>query len=213
MAIKRTTAPKISKADKMRAQIKRKHKKETKQSNNIWIPGGPILFNLSCSDHWQGAYKPGTMANIIGDSSSGKSILVLSGLAAVANMSKFNDYRLIYDDAEFADSFDHDHLFGPNFVERIEYPGGSPDTCSTTIEQFYDHMIDAFDDGSPFIYVMDSFDAIDADAEIKKELENREHRKAGNLSKIKGSFQATKQKKSSQMFRHITGKLKTTKCI
>jgi RecA/RadA recombinase len=197
----------------LRNQIKRKNKADAEpqeKEKDIWFPGGSALFNLACSDRHYGAYKAGTMINIVGDSSSGKSILVLSGMAAVANNPKFDDYRLIYDDAEFADSFDHKKLFGTKFKDRVEAPG---ETASTTIEQFFDHIMDAVDAGKPFIYCLDSFDAIDADDEIKKEYDNREHRKAGNLSKIKGSFQATKQKKASQMFRQICGKLKETKSL
>jgi len=194
----------------LRNQIKRKIKEESlpeEKEKDIWFPGGSVLFNLACSDKYYGAYKAGTMINIVGDSSSGKSILVLSGMATIANNPKFDDYRLIYDDAEFADSFDHKKLFGSKFKDRVEAPG---ETASTTIEQFFDHIMDAVDAGKPFIYCLDSFDAIDADDEIKKEADNREHRKVGNLSKIKGSFQATKQKKASQMFRQICSKLKET---
>jgi len=205
-------------ADSLREEIRGKVQEERKEiikekkptDVKDWVSSGCILFNLACSDRWYGAYKIGTMINIVGDSSSGKSILVLSGMAAIANNPAFDEYRLIYDDAEFADSFDHLKLFGQNFVDRIEPPG---EENSSTIEQFFDHIMDAVDDGRPFIYCLDSFDAIDADAEIEKEQDNRKHRKEGNLSKIKGSFQATKQKKASQMFRQICSKLKQTRSI
>jgi len=177
----------------------------------LWVPCGSVMFNIRCSGRYDGAFKTGTMNNIIGDSSSGKSIMVLSGLAWVSIMPKFDHYRLIYDDAEFADSFDHNKLFGPKFAKRIEAPAKEDDgtpKMSTTIENFYDFVNDACDLGIPFIYVLDSFDAIDSDVEIAKELANREHRKAKNLSKIKGTFGATKQKKASQMFRHICSRLK-----
>jgi len=188
-------------------------KKRIKKKNNVlWMPGGSITFNIACTGHWNRFCREGRMVNIIGDSSSGKSILVLSALAATSLLSKFDKYRFIYDDAEFADSFDHAKLFGKKLAKRLEAP--TPDgTMSTTIENFYDNVMDACDNERPFIYVLDSFDAIDADAEIEKELQNREHRKAGNLSKIKGSFQATKQKKASQMFRHIVSRLKQTRSI
>ena len=210
--MKRTLIKK-TKSKELKDQIKKSIKnKNEKESDFLWVPSGSIMFNLACSDHWYGAYKTGTMVNIIGDSSSGKSIMTLSGMAAAANDPKFDDYRLIYDDSEYADSFDHVKLFGSKFANKIEAPGKNGQ-MSTTIEQFYDHVMDAIEDGRPFIYCQDSFDSIDADAEIKKELENREHRQKGNLSKIKGSFQATKQKKASQFFRQITSKLNKTKSL
>lgn len=241
----------------LRKEIKKKQKNDKKitKEDFLWIPSGSIMFNLACSDHWYGAYKTGTMVNIIGDSSSGKSILTLSGIAAAANDPKFDNYRLISDDSEFADSFDHVKLFGSKFASRIEAPNQTEEIPekgkkkpkklsleelrkkkilypiniwnkekkkfeknkkienSVTIEQFFDNVMDAIDIGIPFIYCQDSFDSIDADAEIKKELKNREYRKKGNLSKIKGSFQATKQKKASQMFRQICSKLKQSKSL
>ena len=207
-----------SKGDKLRQQVKNKIKEEKKEKKekHLWVPSGSVLFNLACSDRWYGSYKTGTMVNIVGDSSSGKSIMTLSGMAAAANMPEFADYRFIYDDAEFADSFDHEKLFGSVFANKVESPAkdkkGNPKN-STTIEQFYDYVMDAIDKKIPFIYCLDSFDAIDADDEIKKELQNREHRKKGNLSKIKGSFQATKQKKASQLFRLICSKLPKTNSL
>lgn len=192
-------------------------KAKESQNGKLWVPSGSVLFNLACSDQCSGAYLEGRMINLVGDSSSGKSFLALSGMAAMANNEKYADYELIYDDAEFADSFDHSKLFGESFCAKVKPPSIDEETkepvFSSTIEQFFDHVMDAVDSEKPFIYILDSFDAIDADAEIAKELENREHRKKGNLSKIKGSFQATKQKKASQMFRQICGKLSKTKSI
>ena len=101
----------ISKKKKLSAKELRKQrnkrvsngKKEIKNKKNkkyeLLVPSGSVMFNLSCSDHYTGAYIPGTMINIVGDSSAGKSFLVLSGLAECANNSLFDDYNLIYDDA------------------------------------------------------------------------------------------------------------------
>ena len=208
----RNTSTKIT-GKSLRKQIRKAARTKPEKQNFIWIPSGSKMFNLASSGKQKGAYRSGSMINLIGDSSSGKSILVLSGLAEVAANPKFKDYRLIYDDAEHADSFDHKKLFGTNFDKRLEGPSKEKDKFSTTIEEFFDYIMDAFDAKKPFIYVLDSFDSIDSDAEIEKELKNREHRKAGNLSKIKGSFQATKQKKASQLFRQICSKLKRTQSL
>ena len=211
------------KLKRKKGKLKNQLKKATKKEANrpfLWVPCGSVMFNIRCSGRYDGAFKTGTMSNIIGDSSSGKSIMVLSGLAWASIMPQFDHYRLIYDDAEFADSFDHEKLFGPKLARRLEAPAKDDDggdLMSTTIENFYDYVMDACDyaeeHGIPFIYVLDSFDAIDSDVEIAKELANREHRKAKNLSKIKGTFGATKQKKASQLFRHICSRLKKTDSV
>ena len=213
---KKPSKKKVTKK-KLKSQLIKASKKEKKEKGKVlWVPFGSVLFNIRCSGRYDGAFKQGTMANIIGDSSSGKSISVLSGLAWASTMKKFDKYRMIYDDAEFADSFDHVKLFGPKFAARVEAPTEDGE-MSTTIENFYDYVMDACDvaeaTGIPFIYVLDSFDAIDSDAEIEKELKNREHRKNKELSKIKGTFGASKQKKASQLFRHICSRLKRTKSV
>lgn len=207
--MKRNKPSKIT-ADGLRKQIRKKPEKEEQEGNYLWIPTGSIMFNLGCSDRIDGGYKTGGMANLIGDSSSGKSILALSGLAEMANNPKFNEYRLIYDDAEFGNSFDMRKLFGDTLLERLEGPNKDPEKFSTTIEEFYDYVFDVLDSNSPFIYVLDSFDALDAEAEMKKAMENREKRKKEKAEDQKGSYDAVKQKKASQMFRQITGRLKKT---
>lgn len=209
----RMTRKSKSKADKMREEIRNRAVSERlpEEENVLWVSSGSVMLNLACSDRWWGAFKTGTMVNLVGDSSSGKSISILSGLTAAMNDPAFSDYRFIYDDAEFADSFDHTKLFGEVFDKLIEQPGEKGP--STTIEQFYDYVMDACENDRPFIYVLDSFDAIDSDIEIAKEMENRKYRKEEKLNKIKGTFGATKQKKASQMFRHICSKLKQHKSL
>ena len=204
----------IKRNNNLQSQIKRAGKKKSpKKDNNIlWLPSGSVVLNIRCSGKWDGAYRQGRFINVIGDSHSGKTILVMTGLAHMSIMPKFDHFRLIYDDAEEADSFDHEKMFGIKFAKRIEPPSIDENTrdpvYSETIENFFDNVSDACELGIPFVYVLDSFDSIDADAEVKKEDTNRAHRKAGNYSKIKGSFQATKQKKASQMFRQLKTKLK-----
>ena len=206
----------MTKGDELRKQVRgRKAEQEKEDHKNdrfLWVPTGSILFNLACSDKWNGGYKTGTMNNIIGDSSAGKSILVLSGMAEAANMRKFKDYRFIYDDAEYANSFDMNNLFGSAFTNRLENPYKNMEG-SISIEQFSDTIHTELDKGQPIIYTLDSFDAIDSDNEIEKESKNRKGRLAGNNSKVKGTFDMTKQKKASQIFRQICSKLKKTNSL
>jgi len=212
--MKRTKKP--SKARTMRNAIKKRTlpKKLTTRGVTKWIPSGSIMFNLTCSNHWSGAYKPGTMVNIIGDSSAGKSIMVLSGLAEMAYNPDWNNYTLIYDDSEFANSFDIDKLFGSKFAKRIQSPDPkNPDNYSTTIEEFQDYLWDAVETGKPFVYVLDSFDALDALDELKKDKANRAKRKAGRAEESKGSYGTAKAKKASSLFRQACVELAKTKSL
>ena len=74
--------------------------------DGLLIPSGSIMLNLACSDRWDGAWKPGRIVNIIGDSSSGKTLLALSMFGEMGLREKFDEYRFIYDDAEHALDFD-----------------------------------------------------------------------------------------------------------
>lgn len=202
-------------------QQKRKANLKEKKESGLWIPSGCILMNMACSDRWYGGYKAGTMVNTVGDSGSGKSFLGLSGLAEAFYMGKYglwkdypmpdlSQYRLIYDDSEYANSFNMIKLFGQEFVDALEGPDPDDKTkFSTTIEEFEINIWNAIEDGRPFIYLQDSFDAIDAEDEKKKSMDNREKRKKGQ--ETKGSFAASKQKTASRMFREITNELAKTK--
>jgi len=208
---KKLSAGNLRKQRNTRVLNGRKDIKENKnKQHDLLVPSGSIMFNLACSDRYEGAYIPGTMINIVGDSSAGKSFLVLSGLAECANNPLFDDYDLIYDDSEHANSFNMVKLFGTKFVERLQGPNiNDPTNFSTTIEQFGDFIFARIESGKPFIYVEDSFDSLDAEDEIKKDKENRQKRKDGK--ETKGSFNATKQKKASSLFRQICSGLKKTK--
>lgn len=164
------------------------------------IPTGSVLLNLACSDSVSGGYATGKIVNLIGDSSSGKTLLALSMLAEVSNLSQFDKYRLIFDDAEEALEFDLEYLFGEKVANRIEL-----DVISNTVEDYYGNVLRALKEGDPFIYVLDSFDAITADAEVKrsKEYETGKEDKSG-------SYKTEKARMSSEILRVIKGKIRET---
>ncbi len=209
--------------DQLESKVKKKTKKPVpdiwnpKDPNVLWLHTGSVLLNIRCSGgNPYGGYRMGRIISVIGDSNAGKTILVLTGLAHATVDPKFDNYRMIMDDAEEADSFDHEELFGKKFAKRIEPPSfdenGEPQN-SETVEMFSDHIHGACDaalqpDGKPFIYILDSLDSIDSDKDMQLELLNRKARQDGNLSKVKDSFQTAKQKFMSKFFRQIRTKLK-----
>ncbi len=223
--IQRNSKPVVK--GKLKDQLTRKtqEKKEKKEGGwtpkdkMLWLHTGSVIMNIKCSGgNPDGGYKEGKIESVIGDSDAGKTVLVMTGLAHATNEPVFDDYRIIFDDAEEADSFDHKKLFGKKFADRLEPPGydkkGEPQN-SETVEMFSDHIHDACDEaekegGKPFIYVLDSLDAIDSDKEIQRELDNRDARKKENLSKIKDSYGGSKQKYMSKFFRQTRTRLKNT---
>lgn len=141
------------------------------------IPSGSTLLNLACSGNPYGAYSIGKMTNIIGDSDAGKTVLALSALAECCKLTRFNDYALIYRDIERALEIDLESMFSEELAARIDM--GDEEDVPHTIEEFGDEILRLLDKGKPFIYVLDSFDALTSTAEIEKELENAKKREAG----------------------------------
>lgn len=199
--------------DKTRNRRKNKGKK-TEEAPLILLPTPSSLFNCACADRPDGALSLGRMINLIGDSSSGKTLFALATQAEAANDPRFEDYRLIMDDVENALAFDCSYMFGEKMACRLEPPavdeGGAP-LPSDTIEDFHCNILDALEDGRPFIYVLDSFDALSAEADNEKVDKFREARRKGN--KTSGSYAMAKPKKSSEILRHICAKLKQTNSI
>lgn len=219
---KRAKSKKTDKASQLRKQMASRRKKDkirSKKNNDenknfLWAPSGCITVDAACSDGIDGAYKTGTMINVIGESGAGKSVLALTGMAKCAQLDRFKDYDLIEDDAEHADSFDHEGMFGEDFANRVQAPNYDSDgepLHSTTIEEFEVNIHDRLNSGKPFIYLLDSFDAIDSKAETKKTEENIAHRKKG--TKESGTYDMSKQKQASRLFRQICAKLKKTKSL
>jgi len=152
------------------------------------------------------------MVNVIGDSSSGKTILVLTSFAETAKRKAFNNHRLIYDDSEEANGFDVPRMFGDDLDERMESPQeddeGHP-KYSDSIQDFLLNVDEAIKE--PCIYVEDSFDALttDEDGQVVEAL--AKERRTGK--KQAGSYAMQKPKIASMMFRKICHSLASSDSI
>lgn len=213
----------------LKDQILKKSVEEPKKESSHFNPdefvsSGSTLLNLALTDHPNCGWQKGKMANIIGDSSSGKTFLTLTSFAEATQDDNFDDFRLIMDDAEHANEFNLEHLFGSSVAERIEPPSFSKDgsDCpSELIEDFHANIRNALKQKKPFLYILDSMDALDSEADQKKieELHTaREKAKnADDDSKPSkspaGSYGMAKAKKNSEILRDITGKLEKSDSI
>ena len=180
----------------------------------VGVSSGSTMLNLCMTDSPEVGFIIGRFVNIIGDSSSGKSFLSLTIFAEAQVNHFFDNHRLIYDDAEHAAAFNMDKLFGSAVAERIEPPRTDDDgdaVNSNTVEDFQDNIAMALEDPRPFIYILDSYDALDAEDDIKKSTKQRKQRLAGQ--EVTGTYGMVKAKKSSEIFRRIKGDLKNTDSI
>jgi RecA/RadA recombinase len=181
-------------------------KKSSSIDKNKLVPTGSIILNLACSDHWQGGYSTGKIINIVGDSSAGKSLLALTGLAVMATMKRFDDYLLIYDDVEAANDFDLEKLFGKKIAKRIMSDStfdGEP-LCSDTIEDAYSVIQQLLDSDQKFIYILDSLDSLTS---------KEEKFRAKEIAKRKdpsGTYKTQRVRMLTEMLRQIRKRLKQT---
>lgn len=183
-------------------------------TEDMLVPTGSTMLNLAMSDTTFGGPKLGTMINVIGDSNAGKSFKEITMLVEACVQSRFVDYKMIYDDSEEANSFDMGHLFGKKAAKRITSPEedeeGAP-VNSHFIEDFNNNLMNLFEAGQQFIYVQDSFDSLDTEADDKKTEELRTARNKGNQSK--GTYGMAKAKLASQYLRKICSELKKSKSL
>ena len=194
--------------------VKRTRAEPPRKEEVLLIPSGVTLVNCQYSDRYDGGYRPGTFINKIGDSSAGKTIESLTCFAAVACDHRFDDYNLILDEAEYGEDFDKEKLFGKRLLKRLKAPAydaeGRP-VYSNTVQDFHMHIKDHVDSGRPFIYVLDSWDAIDSEEDLKVLEKSRKSWKKGG--KAEGSYGAAKAKQASAILRNVKGDIAKTKSL
>lgn len=152
---------------------------------------------LDCS--LGGGYVLGRMANIVGDKSTAK-----TGLATEALINFKRAYpqgKAAYRETEGAYDMDYAAAMGLP-IEEIDF--GDLEDPIITVEAFdkdFKKFLDeCIKDDVPGIYVLDSFDSLSDDEEIKSDLD-------------KGSYGMAKQKKIGIMFRKLNKKLEKSKVL
>lgn len=141
-----------------------------------------------------GGWVLGRVGNLVGDKSSGKTLLAIE---ACANFIRaYPTARIRYAEAEAA--------FDESYAEALGMPIHSvdfaPDGEMSTVEDFYNDMVKymASLKGKPGLYVLDSLDALSDEAEQDREID-------------KGSFGANKAKKMGELFRKLIRKMEGAK--
>jgi RecA/RadA recombinase len=150
----------------------------------------------------------GTMVNIIGGNSSGKTLGALTMFAQLSHDHNYDDVKLIYDPVERGNAFDIRAMFGSRTVERVTIqPSG-------TAQQFHKNIRQAMNEG-PVAYVLDSMDGLTTNEElafIDKKLEEDPEAvdEKGNKKKGKGSYGMEKAKFNSQFFRTMMEQIESS---
>lgn len=158
------------------------------------LPTGITSLDLALS----GGFPISQIANIVGDSSSGKTFLASEFIAAI--------YRLLgsklewfYDDVENRYSFNTKELYGFDIIKKGQIN-------SHTIEDFTGNLkskLSKLADGKLLIYVLDCFDMLSSEAEIKRDKDKED----------KGTYNLEKVKNLGKFFRLRMKDIRNKKCI
>lgn len=196
---------KLSRAAKDVERISKSPIRSEHLNSRLLIPSGSTLLNLALSDRHDGGYAAGTMVNVIGDSSSGKTLLGMGMLAETSQDERFSAYRFIHDDAEYARAFDLEYLFGKKMADRLEEP---PAGNSQTIQELQANIYDAIKEKRPFLYLQDSWDSLSSIDEIQKAEERIKAMRSGK--EFIGSYHMEIARVGGQILRQIVGKINKT---
>ena len=183
-------------------------KKKAKVKASDFLSTGSTLLDLLCSGDARGGFVKGKYFFLVGDSSSGKTFLSLTCLAEASVTPSFDKYRFIHDNAEDGALMNIRKFFGSGVASRIEPPAilEDEDYYSSTIEEFYYHVDDAIEQGEPFIYILDSMDALTSKYETERfGMRKKAHREE---KVAKGDYGDGKAKINSSHLRALLPKLR-----
>lgn len=179
----------------------------------LQLSTGSTLFNLGLTDNPHYGLLTGHYYFFVGDSSSGKTWICLNIFAEAAYNPAFNDYRLIYDNVEDGALMNVSRFFGKKTSDRLEAPriDNGFNVSSETVEDFYDNVHTACDRGIPFIYLLDSQDALTStasDTKFQKQRAARKKQQSGKKAKEAGSMGDGKPKIHSENIRKVLQRIK-----
>jgi RecA/RadA recombinase len=181
------------------------------ESASDYLSTGSTLLNLALAGRANGGVQKGCYLLLVGDSSSGKTWLAFQMLAEAANNPGFDKHLLVHDNAEHGALMDVRKYFGAKLEDRLEAP--SPRGASTTVEEFYYNIGRLLEAGKPFVYVLDSMDAIvPKDDQDKFDEDRSKFDRSGQLAET-GTYGTAKAKLNSVNLRLVASKLKDTGSI
>jgi len=176
-------------------------KKETKKKkvSDLLLPTGSTLLNLALADDPYGGYRKGTIVNLVGDNSSGKTFLLWTLFAELVKGASYKDYLLYYDEPEAKLGFKLKELFGDK-IDRVDFS-----YRSDTIQDWAANMYRVSKKDKPFIYGLDSFDSLTSLEEIE-----RQEKSITKKEKTKGGYKVEKAIGSSELLRSVCRSVEDT---
>lgn len=195
----------MAKSDKIKSALRARKP----SSSPEYVSTGSTLLDLALG----GGYAKGQYVLNVGDSQAGKTWLGRSLLAEASLNPAFGDYLLIHDDPENGAWMDVERYFGPALAKRLRppHPDSKHNQHSRTVEEFYRTLSDLTRAGTPFVYVLDSENALGCkDAEKQDAKERRAEAKGEEAS---GSYGTAKAKCHANHLNAVTIGLRDTGSI
>jgi recombination protein RecA len=157
-----------------------------------FLPTGCTLLDCVLGGGWAMQ----RIANIVGDRSSGKTLLAIEACANFAQ--KYPQGKIWYREAEAA--FDEGYASELGLpVKRVDFGKDGLDTNWDTIEDIFEDLEakikESETSGKPGLYIIDSLDALSSRAELDREID-------------KGSYGLEKPKMLGKLFRQLTRRIK-----
>lgn len=165
-----------------------------------YVSTGDTRLDLALTGQVGKGFAKGHYYFVVGDSESGKTFFTLTMLAEASKLPQFDDYKFIVDFPEQGALMDFQKFFGKKVAERARPPryiDGEP-AFSRSLEDFY-YTAHKFMSEGPCIWILDSMDSLQPEADIKKFKQD-----ASNYSKGKestGSYGMAKAKVNSEKMR------------
>jgi RecA/RadA recombinase len=178
-----------------------------------WCNSGLTNLNLACSGHPERGLAKGIYYNYVGDSSAGKTWLLMTNMAEMAKDPKFDRYDLVFDNAENGALMDVRKQFGRKLAGRLRPLGGTRENPkpSRCLEEFYDRLDDLHASGRPYFVGLDSMDVLVPRADLKHLRKTRAASESGK--EAGGSYGTDKAKINSARLRVASARLKETGSI
>lgn len=155
-----------------------------------FIHTGSTMLNLALTGHPLLGWPMGRMSNVIGDKSTGKTLLAIEGSTMLINRPPpgITKPKVTYYEGEAAFDIPYAENLGMP-VDRVDFEEGD------TIEEVYtclNRCIEAGRDGQydGQLFILDSMDSISSTEEMKRKIDD-------------GSYGMEKQKKMGEIFRRL----------
>jgi RecA/RadA recombinase len=169
------------------------------------LSSGCVTLNLAVSGLARGAFLKGHYYWFVGDSDTGKTFLTMTCMAEAAKNKYFADHEFYYDDVEAGMLMDVPRMFGQKVNDRLRM------VSSRTTTEFYARVKALIKAGRPFIYILDSENALTT-AEERAKSEQKAKSVLGG-GKEPGTYGMNKAKDHSSELRVLTNDLARTESI